>query len=238
MPMGTSRLVRRIACPLLALGLSGWVGACGHSPEQQPAPAGYDISRVDRVQNDFPPDFTVTTGLSKTLSADDIQRAGIHVLTKADLDPPDCLPVIVPPYADITPGTEAAGVTAHGDQGGVHMTAFRLPKPVPISPPPGGCDQVQLHSPAGLTGTAHRIPAPQIDGVTTTAVKLVENKREGEYVFNDATDKSQSEPNYLLTAALDDRTVIVVRGSVDDALNPQQFFSDLLVKATAAVRGR
>ncbi len=74
------------------------------------------------------------------------------------------------------------------------------------------------------TGTAEAVPAPKIDGVTTTGVKL------------SVADQGQ-DPDYMFTAALGDQTCVVVLGSADEQLNPQQLMSDLLVKATSAVRG-
>jgi hypothetical protein len=73
-------------------------------------------------------------------------------------------------------------------------------------------------------GTAERVPGPNIDGVTTTGVKLSPT---------DAED-----PDYIFTAALNDQTSVVVMGSTDAQLNPQQLLSDLLVKATSAVRSQ
>lgn len=233
-----SHRVVRSARPLL-LAVVGVVGTgCGPAVEHPAAPAGYDITRIDAVANDFPPGFAVTTGLAKTLDDEAIRHAGIHVLTEATLDPPQCLAAIVPPYADLTAGTVAAGVTANGARGGIHVIALRLPQPVTADPPPSGCDRVQVTS-AKMTGTAHRITVPAIEGVPTTGVKLIESAKDDDYVFTDGADHLiDDDPDYLLTAAVDDRTVIVIRGAVDDALNPPQVFSDLLVKAVAAVRGR
>lgn len=52
------------------------------------------------------------------------------------------------------------------------------------------------------------------------------------------TDDPEEDPNYLYTAALNEQTSIVVMGSAEAQLDPQQFLADLLVKAVAAVRGR
>lgn len=200
--------------------------------------AGFDISRVADIKNAFPPGFTVRTDLSKTLSQQDIDRAGIHILKQALLDPPQCLPAIIPPYADLTVGTKAAGVVANGDPGGIHVTALRLPEPVRGSQTPAGCDRIKVSS-ASVNGTAERVPAPHIEGATTTAVRLVENEKDNDYIFAGSDDHIlQQDPDYLLTAALDGQTSIVIRGRVDRQLDPQQLFSDLLVKAAAAVRGR
>ena len=70
-----------------------------------------------------------------------------------------------------------------------------------------------------------RIPAPDIAGATTTGARLT-------------VADPQEDPDYLYTAALDDRTSIVVMGSADTALDPQRLMADLLVKAVSAVRGQ
>lgn len=64
-----------------------------------------------------------------------------------------------------------------------------------------------------------------IPGVSTTGVKLT-------------VADPEEDPDYLYTAALNDRTSIVVMGSADQQLDPQRLMSDLLVKAVAAVRGQ
>jgi hypothetical protein len=229
---------------LVVLGISGWLVACGHSPEQegtssaatQPqsppsgststaAPAAYDISRVDNVRNDFPPGFEVEAHPAKALDQQDIDNSGVNDLAEAAKDPPQCRGMVIPPYANPSVGTEAAGVKGEGDQGSIHVVAFRSPQPIPVSEPPADCDRVALSGSPDATGTAERIPAPNIDGVTTTGAKLL------------STDE-QEDPEYIFTAALGDRTSVVVRGGADKELNPQQLMSDLLVKATAAVRGQ
>ncbi|GFG76433.1 hypothetical protein [Mycobacterium botniense] len=82
---------------------------------------------------------------------------------------------------------------------------------------------------AGLTRfTARRLlvvgGAPRIAGVTTTGVKLNANPA--------------GDPDYLFTAALNGQTSVVVMGSADTQINPQQVMSNLLVKAVSAVRAQ
>ncbi len=214
---------------------------CGHSAEQgsdrtsaarssepsstSPAPAAaYDIARVDNVKNDFPPGFTTESEPVKTLAQQDIDNSGVAAFTGAQVDPPQCRALLIPPYAEPSPGARAAGVRATSDQGDMFVVALTLPQPVPIGAPPKGCDQFSITDDPESTGTAEAIPAPKIDGVTTTAVKV--------------TVSDDEDPDYIFTAGLSDQTSVVAMGSVDEDLNPQQVLSDLLVKATAAVRGR
>jgi hypothetical protein len=232
---------RQIASLLAALGVGVSLAACGQSTEQPPtnspaappesasntpaaSPGAYDISRVQNIQKDFPAGFDVEAHPAKTLSKQDVEDSKLTALTEARMDPPQCLAAVIPPYADPSVGTEAAGARADGDQGSIQVVAFRSPEPIPVSPPPAGCERVTI-SGSDVTGTAESVPAPHIEGVTTTAVKL-------------ATEGEDEEPEYIFTAALNDRTSVVVRGGADSELNPQQLMSDLLVKATAAVRGQ
>jgi hypothetical protein len=235
------RATRRVASSLLALGVGVTLVACSHSEQSKPtgsasaqpqpppssgapAPAAYDLSRVDNISNDFPPGFTTDPHPAKTLDQHDIDSSGIVAFTKAQVDPPQCRSLIIPPSAEPSAGSEAAGVRGEGDQGKIYVVALRLPQPVPVSQPPAGCDRVSLSGSPEAAGTAERIPAPKIDGLTTTGVKL--------------SPTEAADPDYIFTAALNDQTSVVVMGSTDAQLNPQQLLSNLLSKATSAVRGQ
>ncbi|MBS9535418.1 DUF5642 family protein [Mycobacterium sp. M1] len=235
-----SRVFTRGRSVSLALGAGVFLAACGHaathdesgpSAAQSPsssaastAAAGpYDIARVTTVENDFPQGFTVNTHQPKTLDQQDVDKSGVSTLTHATFDPPQCLAAILPPYADPSAGTRAAGIDAEGDHGSIDVVAFQSPTPIPVGQPPAGCDRVAISGSPEVAGTAEAIPAPRIEGATTTAMKLTADHEDPEYIF---------------TAALDEHTSVVVRGGADADADPQQLMSDLLVKATAAVRGR
>ena len=226
---------------LLALGLgTAALAACGDSEEstetaspsaQPPSSTSttpprpvYDVSHVDSIKDDFPAGFTTDAHPAKALAQQDIDNSGIIPFTQAQFDPPQCRALVIPPYTEPTVDTQAAGVRGTGDQGEIHVVALRLPKPVPVTPPPAGCDQVSMSGAPEASGSAQPIPAPQIEGVTTTGAQL-----------NPADE--EEDPDYMFTAALDDQTSVIVMGSTQAELNPQQVMSDLLVKATAAVRG-
>jgi hypothetical protein len=241
--MTPRRSTRRISCALTALGMGIALTACGQSehgpaaspPAQQQSPSSsgaapavaspYDIARVDNVKDDFPPGFKAVPHPTKTLDQQDIDHSGVVAFTKATIDPPQCRSLIIPPYAEPTVGTHAAGTKADGDQGYIDVVAIRKDQPVPASPLPAGCDKVTMSGAPQASGTAERIPAPTIAGVTTTGVEL-------------SPADEDDDPDYIYTAALDSQTSVVVMGSTAEDLNPQQMLSDLLVKATAAVRGQ
>lgn len=194
------------------------------SPAVSASPAvEYDISRIDTVSGGFPPGFTTESQPAKTLDQHDIDTSGVGAFTGAQVDPPQCRALIVPPYAEPSVGTDAAGVRAQGDQGSIYAVALRRPQPIPPEPPPAGCDRVTMSGDPKANGTAEAIQAPDIAGATTAAVRL--------------SLSAEDDPDYLFTAALDDHTTVVVMGSAAEDLNPPQLMSDLLVKSVAAVRG-
>lgn len=229
--------VRRGVELLAALGAGVTLAGCGQSAEvpsagsaatPQPAASAapqYDISRVDAVKDDFPAGFTAQAHPAKTLGEQDIAGSGVAAFTDAQVDPPQCRSVVIPPYVDPKLGTDAAGVIAQGDQGNMYVVALKAPAPVAAGENPAGCDRVALSGSPQATGTVERIPAPDIAGATTTGARLT-------------VADPQEDPDYLYTAALDDRTSIVVMGSADTALDPQRLMADLLVKAVSAVRGQ
>ncbi|SRX95837.1 hypothetical protein MSP7336_04110 [Mycobacterium shimoidei] len=195
------------------------------SAQPAPPPPKYDISRVDNLKDSFPPGFKTDPHPAKTLEQQDIDNSGIMPFTQAQFDPPQCRALVIPPYVDATVGTQAAGVRGQADQGEIYIVAMRLTKPTPAGPPPAGCEQVSMSGASQATGTAEAIPAPNIEGATTTGVKL-------------SPADTDEDPDYEFTVALDDQTSIVVMGSTAEQLNPQQVMSDLLVKAASAVRGQ
>lgn len=216
----------RLASALAALGVGATLAGCGQAADPgRGSEPGYQIGRVDRVTDDFPAGFAVDAHPAKTLDQQDIDGSGITAFTGAAVDPPQCRSAVIPPYADPVVGTAAAGVHAEGDRGNIYVVALRSPAARPADQSPSGCDRVALSGSSEATGTAERIAAPEIGGVTTTGVKM-------------NVGDPQGEPDYVYTAALDDRTSIVVMGSADAQLDPQRLMSDLLVKATAAVSGR
>lgn len=227
---------------LAALGVGATLAGCGSSAEVTPAgsaapssPAAeqaqpvaqpsYDIARVGAVVDDFPADFTAQAHPAKTLGQSDIDGSAVAAFTNAVVDPPQCRSVVIPPYVDPKVGTEAAGVIGQGDQGNMYVVALRSPEPIAPAPDPAGCDRVSLSGSPEASGSVERVAAPAIAGVTTTGVKL-------------SVADPEADPDYLYTAALDDRTSVVVMGSAAEELDPQRLMSDLLVKSVSAIQGQ
>ncbi|WP_231384331.1 DUF5642 family protein [Mycobacterium sp. UM_WGJ] len=230
---------------LAALGVGATLAGCGPSAEVAPAGSAassspvaeqtqapvaqsspaYDISRVGAVADDFPQDFTAQAHPAKTLEQSDIDGSAVAAFTNAVVDPPQCRSVVIPPYVDPKVGTEAAGVIGQGDQGNMYVVALRSPEPIAPAPDPAGCDRVSLSGSPEASGSVERVAAPAIAGVTTTGVKL-------------SVADPEADPDYLYTAALDDRTSVVVMGSAAEELDPQRLMSDLLVKSVSAIQGQ
>ncbi|HEX7323435.1 MAG TPA: DUF5642 family protein [Mycobacterium sp.] len=221
---------------LVTLGITGLLAGCGHAEQTKPGhrttPADtpkttpavtYDLSRVDGIRGDFPPGFAVQANPAREMSQPDIDYPWVAALTQAHIAPPDCRSVVVPLTADPPAGTQAADVKGSGSQGNIHVAAVRSPKAVPVGQLPTGCDMEILVSGApDVAGSVDHVRAPHIDGVPTSALKFNPEERNPEYIF---------------TATLDEQTSVIVMGSTDKALDPEQLMSDLLTKATAAVRG-
>ncbi|EUA34311.1 hypothetical protein I552_5094 [Mycobacterium xenopi 3993] len=93
---------------------------------------------------------------SKTLSQQDIASSGITAFTGAQVDPPQCRAVLIPPHVEPSVGTQAAGVRGQGDQGNIYVVAMRLPQPVRASQPPAGCDRVSV------SGSPRRVGPPNV----------------------------------------------------------------------------
>lgn len=153
-------------------------------PAAEPSPAPYDISRVDAIKDDFPAGFTAQAHPAKTLGEQDIAGSAVAAFTDAQVDPPQCRSVVIPPYVDPKAGTEAAGVIGQGDQGNMYVVALRSPNPIAAGDDPAGCDRISLSGSPEATGTVERIPAPAIAGATTTGVKL-------------SVEDPQEDPDYL-----------------------------------------
>lgn len=229
---------------LAALSVGGLLVGCGHATETRrasvpttssqaesstagsaaPPAASYDISHVGEVKNTFPPGFQVAAFPARPLSQQDIESSRLAAVAKGRIVPPKCRVVVIPPYAQPSVGTEAAGVSGGSEHGRIDVVALRSAKPVPAGEKPTGCGLgLTISGAPDIAGPAEQIQPPDIAGATTTGIKL---------------NPEQMNPEYIFTAALDDRTAVVVVGNTDAQLNPAQLMSDLLVKAAAAVRGR
>lgn len=235
---GGLRATRNGLALLAALGVGATLAGCGTSaevtpagpvasqpPAAEPSPAPYDISRVDAVSNDFPQGFTPQAHPAKTLGQSDIDGSAVAAFTDAQVDPPQCRSVVIPPYVDPTVGTEAAGVI--GQETRATCTSSPCGRRILLRlslnrrAVTGSRCPVRRRRPGPWSVSRH----PPFLSATTTGVKL-------------SVADPEEDPDYLYTAALDQRTSVVVMGSADAQLDPQRLMSDLLVKAVSAVRGQ
>jgi hypothetical protein len=135
-------------------------------------------------------------------------------------DPPNCKKAAAPLPA-VSARTE--GLSAEGEQT-IGVGGFQFSEPAPFTPAPAGCDHVTF-SASGVKGTADRVPAPAIEGVTT-----VGTKNHIEITFGGNPDVTDAVIYY---AQLSDQIAVIAAGTTDS-----QLLKDLFVKAVNAVRGR
>ena len=204
-------------------------------PQSAPAepPAGYDLSRIAAVANDFPPGFTVTP-IPRTVVTQQMVDAstGLGGAGKPVYNPPQC----ARQPTEIA-GAVMQGVTAQGPiglPGGalpqfvmVFATHSEQPLPASMSAAPTGCDHVSvtINDGSGANGTDEIVSGPTITGVPTLGQKTH---------WASAPITGQPDDSYIYLAELSDKTQIAVTGNRTDP----QLLQDLLVKAVSAIRGQ
>jgi hypothetical protein len=229
---------RRLAVLVIAFGTSIAVLSCASPREgaqnrsssssaaatSGESDGGYDISRIAEVEDDFPPGFTPRWFPLHVLNEEQATSVGEVVYGEpSTVDPPQCASVLKPVHA--TAGTESVGFRADGPQGQMSVGADRFPVSVRVDIPSVCCDRTSYTvEKLRQSGTVERIGAPDIDGATTTALKIQ----------IDGADKV----DYYHIAFLGDRVSVDLRARVDPNFQAEPFLSDLFGKAVAAVRGR
>ena len=224
----------------LALGLTGAFAACGQSADPEPvrvpavpgpvrevsAPGAtsHHIWRLDAIKHGFPDGFTVGSHPAKRLDQHDIDNSGLQAFSAARVHPAQCRALLLPAHASPAVGTLATALHAKGARGAMYVIAMRLPQPAPATDPPAGCQQMWVSGAPEVTGRASPIPAPRIAGVATTGARLQVTEN--------------SDPDYVFTAALDERTCVVVVGAAAAELDPQRLLAELLISAVTAIRRR
>ena len=83
-----------------------------------------------------------------------------------------------------------------------------------------GCEHITVTSPDGVSATVEQVPGPDIAGVKTAGLQA----------HVSTGGRTTDEVTY--TAALGDRTIVVVQGDVDPPVA-----ADVLGKAVTALRG-
>ena len=140
------------------------------------APAGIDIARLAEVGESFPPDFAPGPPDVPSKQAPEYAHLVGDTVSWGrpfTVDPPQCRPLLAPVAGRA--GADKMGVGAEGPGKQLLNVSVSDPVTVPAVLPSTGCDRMSFHveDDAVLTyGTVERLPAPNIDGATTSAIKV------------------------------------------------------------------
>ena len=143
---------------------------------------------------------------------------GLGTGATTTVTPAECA-VVLKPFAPVGVGAKAHGFMATSGPNMIIVMAAQSDKPIGAITQ-SGCDHFSAKSASGMTASVDSVPGPEISGVKTaghTAHVTSEGKTIDETTF---------------TAALDDKTIVVVQGD-----SPAATMSDVLAKAVAAVKG-
>lgn len=185
------------------------------------APGGFDISRIDQLANQFPPDSEVKPIPRTTLNQEEADTlAGMR--KEFLYDPPQC-GALLSKSTHLGAGSQIQGISAHKPEQ-IVILAVESPASVADAPKIAGCDRVTFTVPDEVKGTAERIAAPAIAGVTTSGTKMHMDLTtpEGPKTVDETTFRAE----------LSSRVEIAVAGTADPAR-----LEDLLNKAVVAIRG-
>lgn len=228
----------KIVAALPLITLAGFIVGCGAHDDGKTAPptsAGsatsaaaapaknVDIARIGTVQSSLPAGYDAIPLPPKTITQEQLDAPGIAALSAdppAVVDPAACA-IALKPLGAVGVGGTAEGFVGSKDASTiVVMAATAKDKAGKISQ--AGCDHFTVTSPHGPNGTIDRIPGPDIAGVETVGAKA----------HVDAQGLPVPTEEYTFTAAVGDRTILVVQGDSDpDGLKK------ILEKAVAAVQG-
>jgi hypothetical protein len=184
------------------------------------APANYDISRIGAVKEALSGydamDLPVDTVEQKQLDA-----PGVGALSTAPpsvVTPAECA-VLLKPLAPVGVGARAQGLMADKSPHTIVVMAAQSDKPA-TEIGRAGCEHITITAPDGVNASIDQVPGPDIPGVKTVGLRA--------HVIT--PDRTTDESTY--TAALGDRTIVVVQGDVDQAMA-----AAVLGKAATALRG-
>jgi Domain of unknown function (DUF5642) len=205
------------------LALTGTVALAACSPPESTSSSGNaDLARLVALEHDFPPGFSVHAGEVQQARAQVVDQVGTTVSygKSFSVDPPQCRALLKP--VDGTVGANFLGLRGDGpDEQTIYVGADDQVT-VPARIPAKGCDRMTFDVDSALpNGTASRIAAPKIAGVTTVAFKV-----------------HYTPPEYYYIAILDNHVYVHVDARVSPSFQTQPFLPDLLVKAVATIRGR
>src|SRR5581483_9965413 len=129
----------------------------------------YDISRLEQLQDEFPPGFNHVRATPLGIlgpAADKFSNIGLGNLVA--IEPPNCRPLLQP----VRPPRDAQFTMVIGmGNGALVVSAVKSPEPFPETGPPPGCEHASVTrrlSGRQYDSTVTHLSGPSIDGVTTT----------------------------------------------------------------------
>ena len=183
----------------------------------------YDISKLNRLEDEFPSSFrriraTPVTSLGP--NADSFFNIGVGDIVA--MDPPHCQSLLQP----VRPprGAQFIVVTGFG-AGAIMVGAVKSRQPLPGITAPAGCDHVALtQKNAGrvYNSTLTKVRSPAIDGVTTTGLM--------------AQGVHSRTTSYIFTGSLSNTVAVVVEGLLPGNPQAEATLQELLTKAVNAIR--
>jgi len=183
----------------------------------------YDISRLSKLQNEFPPGFSRVEAIPVTTlgpAADKFSSVGIGEVVS--VDPPGCRSLVQP----VTPPGDAQFTMVAGvGRGAIMVAAVKSRGPLPVTTAPAGCDHAAVVRKTGrrqYDSTVKHLPGPSIDGVTTTGTMDVA-----------ALGSTKS---YVFVGLLSDTVAVAVQGLLPGDPQAEDTLQGLLVKAVDAIR--
>ena len=185
------------------------------------APGGFDISRIDQVGLQLPPEAEAIPIPHTAVNEEEAKKlAGMR--KDFSYDPPQC-GTLLSKSTRLVAGSQIQGVTVRKPE---QIVILAVESPAAVADPPdvAGCDRVSFTVPDEVKGTAQRIPGPPIPGLKTTGTKthMDLTTPEGPKTVDETTFRAE----------LSDRVEIAVGGKGDPAR-----LVDLLNQAVIAVRG-
>jgi len=184
----------------------------------------YDISRLTKLQTEFPPGFSHVEAMPVTTlgpAADKFSSVGIGQVVS--VDPSRCRPLIQP----VTPPSDAQFTMVAGvGKGAIMIAAVKSRDPLPVTTAPAGCDHaavVRKMARRRYDSTVKHLAGPSIDGVTTTGSVDIA-----------AVGGTKS---YVFVGLLSDTVAVAVQGLLPLDPQAEDTLQGLLVKAVDAIRG-
>jgi hypothetical protein len=197
----------------------------GAKSSRAQAAKDYDISRLSKLESEFPPGFNQVQALPVTTlgpAADTFSSVGIGQVVS--VDPPKCESLLQPVRAPRDAKFTMVGGVGNG---AIMVAAVKSPDALPKMTAPPGCSHVAVTramSRRRFQSTVTRLPGPSIDGVITTGAMDVAVKGGAE--------------SYFFAGFLSEHVAVAVQGMVPGNPHADDVLQEMLVKAVDVIRAQ